>query len=158
MATPTAVRGVVAAAEGLIDVGRSEEARRLFRRALDLEPGDARAAVGLARLLIAAGDLHGAVSVAQTALSCNPDDLRLVALHGDIGLALYRAQLWEDAEPWLSRVTALEAWNSAVASAHLDWPIIAPLFGQGGQYLYFCDRRRGHLQFAVPNMPGRKLA
>jgi MoaA/NifB/PqqE/SkfB family radical SAM enzyme len=119
MAASTAVRSVVAAAEGLIEVGRSDEAGRLFRRALDLEPGDARAAVGLARLLIAAGNLHGAVGVAQMALSCNPDDPQLIMLHGDVGLALYHAQLWEDAEPWLAYATTLEPWNSVVGSAYV---------------------------------------
>lgn len=39
-----------------------------------------RAAVGLTRLLLAAGDLPGGVAVAEAALSRNPDDVRLTAL------------------------------------------------------------------------------
>src|SRR5215472_13811023 len=118
MVKTTSASGVAAAAEGLIAVGRSDEARRLFRRALDLEPGDVRAAAGLIRLLLSAGDLRAAVAVAESALSRNPDDVRLMALQGDIGFALYHAHLWEDAEHWLARATTLEPWNSGAVAAY----------------------------------------
>lgn len=108
--------GAAAAAAGLVAAGRNEEARRFLDRALDADPSDAPAAVGLARLHLSTGDLRGAVRVAESALSRNPDDLRLMVLYGDIGLALYRAQLWEDAEPWLSRATDWEPWNAALAA------------------------------------------
>jgi len=118
MVKTTSANGVVAAAEGFVAVGRGDEARRLFRRALDLEPGDARAAAGLTRLLLAAGDLRAAVAVAEAALSRNPDDVGLMRLHGDIGFALYHAHLWEDAEHWLARTTSVEPWNFAAAAAY----------------------------------------
>src|SRR5262249_38854706 len=73
---------------------------------------------GLIRLLLSAGDLRAAVAVAESALSRNPDDVRLMALQGDIGFALYHAHLWEDAEHWLARATTLEPWNSGAVAAY----------------------------------------
>ena len=106
-----------AAAEGLIACGRHDETRRMFRRALDLEPGNARAAVGLIRVLLAAGELPSAVAIAEETLLLSADDAELLPLHADIGLALFRARLWEDAVPWLERATALEPWNMNAISA-----------------------------------------
>ena len=117
MQTSTAASGAVTAAEALAAAGRDDEARRLFRRALDRSPGNARAAEGLVRLLLAAGDLRGAMAVGEDALSRHPDEARLSLLHADIGLALWRARLWEDAEPWLARAAALEPWNTDAAAA-----------------------------------------
>jgi len=111
------LRGGTAAAEAFLAAGRNDEARRLYLRALELEPGDTRAAVGLTRLLLAAGELRAAVAAAEAALSRNPDDVRLTALRVDIGLALYQANLWEDAEPWLAGAVMAEPWNTGVAAA-----------------------------------------
>ena len=85
---PTLADEIAKAAEALVAAGRSEEALRLFRRALDLEAANARATVGQTRLLLATGELHAAVDVANSALSAGIHDVRLLALHGDIGLAL----------------------------------------------------------------------
>jgi MoaA/NifB/PqqE/SkfB family radical SAM enzyme len=147
---------IAAAAENLVVAGRNDESRRLFRRALDLEPGDARAAVGLTRILLAAGDLGAAVAVAKSALSHNPHDVRLMVLQADIGLALYRARLWEDAEPWLACATALEPWNAGAAAAYkrvgrpgyLDPEVFDPQLGrslrrysarEGDAYIFVID-------------------
>jgi MoaA/NifB/PqqE/SkfB family radical SAM enzyme len=115
---PELASEIAEAAEALLVAGRNDEARRLFRRALDLDAGNARAAIALTRLLIAAQDLHAAVEVARSALSSGIHDVRLLTLQGDIGLALYRAHLWEDAEPWLARAVAWEPWNVATTSAY----------------------------------------
>jgi len=115
---PTLAHELAEAGEALVAVGRGDEARRLFRRALDIDSGNARAAIAMTRLLLAAGDLRGAVEIARSALSSGVHDIRLLTLHGDIGFALYRAGLWEDAEPWLACAAALEPWNVATASAH----------------------------------------
>lgn len=110
--------GGTAAAELLVATGRDDEARRLFRRALEFNPDDTRAAVGLTRLLLAAADLHAAVAVVEVALARDPDDVRLNALRSEIGLALYYANLWEDAEPWLAAAVEAEPWNSGVAATY----------------------------------------
>ena len=154
--TSSTASGAVEAAEVLSAVGRADEARRLFRRALDLSPANSRAAIGLARLLLAAGNLRGAVTVAEAGLRRNPDDLRLGVLHGDIGLALYRSNLWEDAEPWLARAAELEPWNVGVAAAYrrvrrpdyLAPDVFDPQLGrilrrysarEGGTYIFVID-------------------
>jgi organic radical activating enzyme len=150
------LRGLAAAAEDLVTSGRAEEARRLLVRALDLEPGDARAAAGLIRLLLAAGDLRGAVTVAEAALSHNPEDVRLMAVCSAIGLALYAANLWEDAEPWLARAVTAEPWNASAAAAlrrarrpdYLAPEVFDPLLGralhrysarEGDTYIFVID-------------------
>jgi MoaA/NifB/PqqE/SkfB family radical SAM enzyme len=109
---------VATAAEHLMAASRDEEAREMFRRALDRDPGNARAAAGLIRLLLNARDFGAAVALAESALSANPDDPGLLALQSRIGLALYYANLWEDAEFWLARAAAVEPWNSVLASSH----------------------------------------
>jgi MoaA/NifB/PqqE/SkfB family radical SAM enzyme len=115
-ASATAV-GLTQAAENLLKAGRGDEARRTFRRALELQPDDARAAYGLARLLLS-DDLRGAVEVVQAAMVRAPFDLRLAALQREIGLALFSESLWEDAEPWLERAVAVEPWDPSLASAY----------------------------------------
>jgi MoaA/NifB/PqqE/SkfB family radical SAM enzyme len=118
MVTATAASGAAAAAEGLFAAGRHDEARRLFRRALDADADDIRAAAGLARVLLVTRDLRGAVAAAQAATARAPDDLRLAGVARELGLALYNARLWEDAEPWLARATAAEPWDPVVANAY----------------------------------------
>jgi MoaA/NifB/PqqE/SkfB family radical SAM enzyme len=90
----------------------------MLRRALDHDPSNTPAAASLIRLLLKTGDLSAAVALAASALSRNPDDLGLLALQSQIGLALYRSNLWEDAELWLARARTLEPWNSVLASAY----------------------------------------
>src|SRR6266566_91237 len=94
-ASATAV-SLTPAAENLLSTGRRDEARRTFRRALELEPDDARAACGLARLLLSERDLRGAVEVVRATMARAPFDLRVAALQREIGLALFSESLWED--------------------------------------------------------------
>ncbi len=80
------MNGAVEAADTLVAAGRHDEAARLYRRALEREPDNARAAMGLIRLMLAAGDLRAAVTVAEAAMSHNPHDVRLLVMQADIGL------------------------------------------------------------------------
>jgi hypothetical protein len=117
MNTGATAIGLTPAAENLLSAGRREEARRTFRRALELQPGDGRAACGLARLLLSERDLRGAVEVVRATMVRAPFDLRVAALQREIGLALFSESLWEDAEPWLERAVALEPWDPSLVSA-----------------------------------------
>jgi tetratricopeptide (TPR) repeat protein len=114
MNASAAAVGLIPAAESLLKAGRRDEARRTFRRALELQPDDARAACGLVRLLVSERDMRGAVEVVQAAMVRTPLDLRLAALQRGIGLALFGERLWADAEPWLERAVALEPWDPAL--------------------------------------------
>jgi pyruvate-formate lyase-activating enzyme len=100
----------------LADHGRPEEAERWFRRALADNPADARAARGLARLLLQRNKLHEAVAVLQPAAQAAPHNPALFTAYRQLGLALHRAWYWEDAIPWLERATALEPWDSALSA------------------------------------------
>lgn len=113
----TPLYGAAETAEALVASGRSDEARRLYQRTLEREPDNARAAVGLIRILLGAGELLAAVTTMEAALRHCPHDVRLMLVQADVSLALYHANLWEDAEPWLARAAALEPWNAAVAAA-----------------------------------------
>jgi len=120
--------GLTPAAESLLKAGRRDEAKRTFRRALELQPDDARAACGLVRQLLSERDLRGAAEIAQATMVRTPFDLRVAALQREIGLALFSASLWEDAEPWLQRAVALEPWDPSLISAyqHVRRPACSP--------------------------------
>ena len=118
MGTTSTAHHTAVAAQALAAAGRKDDARRLFRRALDRDPSDAQAAFGLSRLLLAEGALRDAVAIAEAAISLNADDFLLSNLQCDIAMALYGANLWEDAEPWLARATEREPWNAGLAAAY----------------------------------------
>ena len=96
----------------------SEEARRLFRRALEANSGDTRAAIGLARLLLSQRNLRNAAGTLWAATERAPFDLRVSPLQREIALTLYHERLWEDAEPWLERAVALAPWDRPLAAAY----------------------------------------
>jgi len=67
--------------------GLADDARAGYERALELDPAFAEAAVNLARLALAAGDLDGAESWLARAESARPDYPRIAATRGLLALA-----------------------------------------------------------------------
>ena len=61
-------------AERSLAMGRLEEAERLYRRALEQDPRNAMAVVGLARLAVERGDDEGAYRLAADALERDPEN------------------------------------------------------------------------------------
>ncbi len=147
---------VVDIARGLAASGRGGEAARLLGRALDAEPGHARAAGLLAELALERGGLDEAVGLAERALAAAPDDALLLPLYRAIGLTLFHQWFWEDALPWLERAVALEPWDMALAECldharprdYLAPEVLDPLLGrvlrrysprEGRAYIYVID-------------------
>ena len=106
-------------AQALAAMGRQEEAQFILRRILAGPPEDApvewpRAAAALAMLLLPGGRIEEAVNLAEQALAHAPHDPLLLALHRQIGIALYNGQFFEGALPWLERAAALEPWDTVL--------------------------------------------
>ena len=79
---PSDVESMIELGDVFMAVARAERAEALYRRALEVEPRDARVHVRLGRLLLARGDSDGARREAEAALQShvgNGAALRLVA-------------------------------------------------------------------------------
>jgi hypothetical protein len=108
-------------AQALAAMGRQEEAQYILRRILSGPPEDApvewpRAAAALAMLLLPGGRIEEAVNLAEQAIAHAPHDPLLLALHRQIGMALYNGQFFEEALPWLERAAELEPWDTVLAA------------------------------------------
>lgn len=62
------------AAERLLAAGRLDDAGRLFEQVSEVDPRNAIAVVGLARVAVARGDHAAATSLARRAVEIDPDD------------------------------------------------------------------------------------
>jgi len=86
-ADPPSARVLVLQGEAHLGLGRREESRAAFNRALETEPGLAAARLGLASLALAEGRTEDAEKQVTLALEKNPDDLRALLLRGELLLA-----------------------------------------------------------------------
>ena len=105
----------VVAAEAHKRAGRQEQAVQCYRAALGKDPGDADTRRELILLLLAQQHLLEAHDLLAAGLARAPRDLGLLALQRVLGIELYRANLWEDAEPWLQAAASLEPWDRVTA-------------------------------------------
>jgi len=71
----------------LADLGKTDEAREHYQRALQLDPNDSRAHFNLGKILAGLGSTDEAMEHYQQALQLDPDD---AAAHHELGLALAR--------------------------------------------------------------------
>mgnify|MGYP001397720296 CR=1 FL=1 len=101
----------------MLDAGRRTEADRLYRRALQDDPGDVRAAAGLARLLLEDRNLEAAVEILSEFRARSPHDLPLAGLRRDAATLLFARNFWEAAAPWLAEAARLEPWDESLAEA-----------------------------------------
>lgn len=85
--------------DALLALDRNEEALQLARRGLEGGPPNVEAQMRLARALVAAGDAPGALRELQKARQMEPENFQVM---GAIGVALARAEAWEEAEQALS--------------------------------------------------------
>lgn len=113
-ADPPSARVLVLQGEAHLGLGRREESRAAFNRALETEPGLAAARLGLASLALAEGRTEDAEKQVTLALEKNPDDLRSLLLRGELLLA--RRDL-EGAEAAFAK--ALEVGGERNTSARL---------------------------------------
>jgi tetratricopeptide (TPR) repeat protein len=90
-----------------------DEAQTEYRRALDLQPNDPAALLGLAWAYFGTGDTDNAIRTAQAALDQRPSDPEINLLMGE---ALLERHRFADAEPYLNR--SLSAKPQMVARAH----------------------------------------
>jgi tetratricopeptide (TPR) repeat protein len=113
MSTDTNANSWLASSPGdaFAQAGRKDEAAIWFRRALAADPGDVEAACGLVGLLLERRSLAEAIGVLEDCLRRKPFNVRLLAEQRRIGLALYRENLWREAEPWLRKALELESWD-----------------------------------------------
>lgn len=95
--------------------GRPEDAERLLRSAIALEPRHVPAYVNLADLRRAQGRDADAEAVLREGLAANPDD---ASLHHALGLALVRLQRMPEALTELRRATQLAPGNTRFAYVH----------------------------------------
>jgi MoaA/NifB/PqqE/SkfB family radical SAM enzyme len=105
-------------ARAFLRSSRKQEAEVWFREAVAGDPSDVDAIAGLVRLLIERQALGEAVGLLEAGLRRHPFSLTLFAEQRALGLALYSAGFWEAAEPWLTRASGLEPWDTALRDAH----------------------------------------
>lgn len=79
------------------EVGRPEDAVRLYREAVRADPENAEAYGGLATVLLRSGDLEGAATAAQRAVEIAPANTTWRRLTEDVQQATKRKQQQEDA-------------------------------------------------------------
>lgn len=105
------------AVDALVRAGRSGDASAWLKRAVAGGQGDIDTRLDLLCLQLACNDFAAAVATLQAMLAIAPDDLRALAAQRRVGLALFAANLWEDAAPFLEAGTALEPWDRALDRA-----------------------------------------
>ena len=101
-------------AEAQVALGRSDEARKNYRRALDLDPAFVQAETNLGNLLAGAGEIDGAIEHYRRALELDPG---FAAVHTNLGLALLTLKDVPAAERAFRQAIAADSMD---ASAHRD--------------------------------------
>lgn len=94
-----------------------EKARKAFQQALDLDPKNIPAALGLARLHSTRGDHGRAVSTYQKALKVHPKE---VTLWAELGMCHAQQKEWEPALRCLRKGLEFDPENRQL-SHHLGW-------------------------------------
>jgi tetratricopeptide (TPR) repeat protein len=105
-----ALRGLVLARRG----AATEEVRAAYERALDLDPGNAQALSGLARLGAEAGDAEAALSLYERAAAADPQDVSALRASAELLISLG----WlEDAEKRLEELLERDPYDGRAALA-----------------------------------------
>jgi MoaA/NifB/PqqE/SkfB family radical SAM enzyme len=104
-------------AQAFLRSSRKQEAELWFREALAGDPSDVLAVAGLVRLLLERRAFGEAVRILEAGIRRHPFSLALCAEQRTLGLALYSAGFWEEAEPWLLRASEKEPWDPVLKDA-----------------------------------------
>lgn len=101
----------------------AEEAEQRFRRAIELNPDSVDALMGLGKILIASGNLQGAIVILEKARSLEPEN---EAAHYWLANALRRAGRSTEAERETSAFRALRDRSAKQKNTVLDEPFLKP--------------------------------
>ena len=104
-------------------LNRVEEAEQRFRRAIELNPDFVEAYVGLGKILIASGNLQGAIVILEKARSLEPEN---EAAHYWLANALRRVGRDAEADREASAFRALRDRSAKQKKAVLDEPFLKP--------------------------------
>ena len=126
--------------------GDIEKAEKTCRKAIKLRPSSPEANLYLARILREKGDLAGAVEIAETLLTDDPQDIRALRLAADLAA---EAGKFDEAAALLDRAAEYSAESAMVLldRARLRW-----IAGRGNDALEDLSRARAMLPWETPLM------
>ena len=124
--------------------GDTEKAEKTCRRAIKLRPSSPEANLYLARILREKGDLAGAVKIAETLLTDDPQDIRALRLAADLAAETGK---FDEAAALLDRAAEYSAESAMVLldRARLRW-----IAGRGNDALEDLSRARAMLPWETP--------
>ncbi len=150
-------------------------AKQRYWQALQLDPNEVGAHVGLARVAVAENQFDTAQKHYQAALKLQPNS---AAIHFEIGMTLARMKNWEPALASLKRAAELDPANPTIATNYAwtlaraerfeeAWQTFRPLVGEGQAYYRLAlmtrhlgrnDLAKAYLTYALQRDPSLKEA
>jgi tetratricopeptide (TPR) repeat protein len=121
----------------LYDLGRTEEAAKAYQRALEITPDTLFAKIGLARVLMAKGDLENCQKYLESARAINPN---IAEIHGLLSEVFRRKKEFDKAK----RETQLA--NQLPKKTTLNDPIYGDVGLEGVSSTWYEARGRSYLQ------------
>lgn len=107
----------VAEGRRLFGVGEDEESERLFLRAIDLDPKNAAAHVGLARYYMNSQNTKKVISECKSALALDPQNDAALTVRGRAGM---ESRKWREGAGYLEQAVGINPLNDEALGA-LSW-------------------------------------